>query len=498
MSSWTSEELTGRRTSFARHPLTYSTQCMPGDIGRQLPDEVLLEIFYHNVNFDTPFPEEREEAWQSLAHVCRRWRCIIFESPRHLNLQLVCRITTPARDTLDVWPALPLVISCYNGYNVENMDNIIAVLERSDRVCQITLIDTRNSDLEIPLAAMQQPFPELTRVDLYSPETTQVVPDSFLGGFAPRLEYLRLNRIPFPGLPKLLLSATHLVTLHLFNIPHSGYFSPDAMVTALSTLTSVEYLTLEFRSPRSCPDQASRRLPPSTRSILLALTYFRFKGVSEYLEDLVTCIDAPLLNKLRITFFNDTAFDIPLFMQFISRTPTSRALQKTHVKLSYGRADLHFLSQTSDDGRLNVKILCRGLEWQVSSLEQVCTWCLPSLSMLEDLYIYDEPYSQPDWKDDIESGLWLQLFHPFTTVKNLCLSEKFALRIGPALQELVEGRTTEVFPALKNTFLEGFESSKPVQKGIAKFIAARQVASRPIAVSSWANSHTDKVLYYRD
>ena len=102
--------------------------------------------------------------------------------------------------------------------------------------------------------------------------------------------------------------------------------------------------------------------------------------------------------------------------------------------------------------------------------------------MLEDLYIHDHPYDPPDWKDDIENGLWLQLLHPFTAVKNLYLSEQIALRIGPALQELAEGRTTEVLPALQIIFLEGLESSGPVQEGIGKFVAARQVASRPIEI----------------
>jgi hypothetical protein len=105
--------------------------------------------------------------------------------------------------------------------------------------------------------------------------------------------------------------------------------------------------------------------------------------------------------------------------------------------------------------------------------------------MSEDLYAYEGRDSQPDWKDDIENGLWLQLLHPFTAVKNLYLSEQFALRIGSALQELAEGRTTEVLPALQNMFLEGLESSEPVQEGIGKFLAARQVASRPITVSRW-------------
>ena len=104
------------------------------------------------------------EAWQSLVHVCRRWRSVVFGSPRRLNLRLVCTAKTPARDTLDVWPALPLVIRCNGDYPTESVDNIIAVLERSDRVCQINLMDVPSSHLEKVSAAMQEPFPELTHL----------------------------------------------------------------------------------------------------------------------------------------------------------------------------------------------------------------------------------------------------------------------------------------------------------------------------------------------
>ena len=396
---------------------------------------------------------------------------------------------------LDIWPTLPLVIRNYYSNQLGLTDNIIAVLERSVRVSQIRITDIHSSDLKIFLEEMQRPFPELTDLYLHSfSETVPVVPDSFLDGSAPRLEFLRLDRIPFPGLPKLLSSATHLVTLHLEDIPHSGYISPEEIVTALSTLTSLENLFLEFRSPRSCPDQASRRPPPSTRSVLPVLTKIQFKGVTEYLEDLVTRIDVPRLNQLNITFFNDIAFDTPQLIQFISRTPTSRALKKAHIILWNPGASLQFSSQTSDDRKINmgIRVLCQGLEWQVSSLDQVCTSCLPSLAMVEDLYIYGVSKFLPDWEDEIENGQWLQLLHPFTAVKNLYLSKQFALRIGPALQELADGGTTEVLPDLQNIFLEGLESSGPVQEGIAKFVAARQVASRPIAISGWANSDWDK------
>ena len=452
-----------------------------------LPDDVLLAIFDYYVNDYDRRPIDREKAWQSLVHVCRRWRSIVFGSPLHLNLRLVCTETTRARDMLDVWPALPLIIWRNGSYRTEHADNITAVLERSDRVCRIRLTYFQGSDLGILLAAMQQSFPELTDMKLSSyTETVPVVPDSFLGGSAPRLQYLDLIGIPFPGLPKLLLSATQLVHLSLLRIAHSGYFSPEEMVTALTTLTSLEELSLYFQSPRSCPDHASQLPPSSTRSVLPVLRHFSFQGVIEYLEDLVTHIDAPRLRSLDMTFFNDITFDTPEFIQFVTRSPTLRALKNAHITLRNGRASLDVSSQTSGDGRLNVtiRIVCRGLEWQVSSLEQVCT-SLPSVFMLEGLYIYEDPYSQLDWKDDIENGLWLQLLHPFTAVKNLYLSERFAIGIGLALQELVEGRTTEVLPALQNIFLKGLQPSGPVQEGIRHFVASRQVTSRPITVSHW-------------
>jgi hypothetical protein len=107
--------------------------------------------------------------------------------------------------------------------------------------------DVTNSQLEEVLAAMQQPFPALTDLAIWcrndgllEDEMRPVVPESFLGGSAPRLQHLELNRVPFPGLPKLLLSATGLVTLSIWGIPHSGYISPEAMVRCLSTLTRLE------------------------------------------------------------------------------------------------------------------------------------------------------------------------------------------------------------------------------------------------------------------
>ena len=128
------------------------------------------------------------------------------------------------------------------------MDNMIALLEQSDRVCQINLMGIPTLRyFERLLEGMQKPLPELTDLTLWSLNyaTMSVVPDSFLGGYAPRLRELSLDRVPFPGLPKLILSATNLVSLHLLSIPNSGYILPEAMLTALSSQPISDHFTLD-------------------------------------------------------------------------------------------------------------------------------------------------------------------------------------------------------------------------------------------------------------
>ena len=245
-------------------------------------------------------------------------------------------------------------------------------------------------------------------------------------------------------------------------------------------------LLLKFQSPRSCPDRESRRPLLLTRSVFPVLTFIEFKGVSEYLDDLVASIDVPQLNSLYITFFNQIVFDTPQTVRFFNRTPALKSLDKARVEFGGRAAEVHLSSRAFAHEKLDVKILCRDLDWQVSSTEQVFTSCLPSVSAIEVLCIHKTPNTSLEhWPDNIENRLWLELLHPFTALKILYISKEFVPRILPALQELVGGRTTEVLPTLQNLFLERRKPSGPVQEGIGQFIAARQVASNPVVVSRW-------------
>ena len=213
-----------------------------------------------------------------------------------------------------------------------------------------------------------------------------------------------------------------------------------------------------------------------------------FEGVGEYLEDLVALVDAPRLFILTMTLFDQILLHTPQSIQFVSRSTRLKVFKKARLgfKDDGAAAVLSPTLEGTSHTRLEVKILCRDSDRQVSSLVQVCASCLPPLSALEDLYIYEDSKSPPDWWDNIEDSLWLELLRPFSAVKNLYLSEEFALRIGPALQEeLVGSRTMEVLPTLQNIFVEGLQPSGPVQEGIVKFVAARWLVCHHITVSLW-------------
>jgi hypothetical protein len=201
------------------------------------------------------------------------------------------------------------------------------------------------------------------------------------------------------------------------------------------------------------------------------------------LEVLVTHIDAPQLRELDINFFNDLVFVTAQLTRFISHTLTFEAFYEATVAFEDSTASVELTSAYTElNASLSVSVYCEELDWQLSFLEQVCTPFLPSLSTLQDLYMMSDRWPQ-DWKDNIDYEQWLELLHSFSAVKNLYLSEELAPCVVPALKDLIGGRTA--FSNLQNIFVEELQESGPVEEGIGKFVAARQVTSHPITVSRW-------------
>jgi F-box-like len=400
---------------------------LPGvRINNILPDDVLLHIFHFDrltyldgpEDIDPPHPPLR---WHRLVHVCRRWRSVVFASPNFLDLNLVCGPRTRV-GLMGIWPPFPIILrNMVNFPMPEDYDFNVAIVH-TNRVREINLFHLTSSQLQRLASAMQKQFPALRHlmlaIDVFHSRPA-FLPNGFLGGSASRLQSFTLDSITFPALPKFLLSATDLVRLTLCNIPHSGYISPETIVTSLAVLANLKSLTIEFESPLfrggSCP-----RATSLTLTVLPTLTCFKFRGVSEYLEDLVARIDAPLLDTIWINFFHQLIFDIPQLAQFMRRTTRFQALNEAHVDFEYYGVKVGYLPRTGIfDEKAVLRILCGEFRKQLSSLTQVSTSLFPRISMVEHLYIYQLRHLRSgSWQDNIEITQWLEFFQPFIAARD--------------------------------------------------------------------------------
>lgn len=246
---------------------------------------------------------------RALIDVCRRWRHIVFASPRQLDLQLSCNSKTPTRTSLDIWPPCPISVDygCPDEENEEGEENIVAGLERSDRVIDVRLSDLTRPALKKFTAVMTVPFPALKELRLSSlDEIGLFLPATFLGEFAPSLQLFSLDGIAFRTIRRLLSSAHHLVDLHLTDIPINCHVPPHTMVACLSASPHLDCAAISFRPDRPIiPYHGPNSRPPTTRTILPSLTYFDFEGDLKYMEDLVSRIDAPWLRRLLVRLFDE-------------------------------------------------------------------------------------------------------------------------------------------------------------------------------------------------
>jgi hypothetical protein len=450
-----------------------------------LTDNVLLDIFdFCQMDSDMSQP------WHALVHVCRRWRYIVFASPRRLDLQLQCKATTPVKKMLYIWPSLPIAILDCKPTRLGG-DNIIAALERHDRVCRINLSNLTTSLLERLSIVMQESFEALTYLDLaFFGLLAPALPDTFLGGCAPRLRTLSLWGIPFPAIPKLLSSAGDLVDLSIGYVPSAGYISPEAMATCLSSLTKLEFLSLNFASLRAYPDRENRNPPILQRAVVPCLTKLEFEGFSEYFEDLVARIETPAICSVTTSFFNQLVVDISQLVQFVDRTETLKSFNWAYLlfsdglaKICLGQWDLPGGECSSNYPFLNIAIRCTGLDWQVGVLTQICNQFWPLLYGVELLEIEDEGIRSQDWQDVMDKTQWLEFFHPFIAVQSLRIMPGLDALIAPALQELTGDRAMEVLPVLDSLFLGVPQSWIPsTWQALGPFIHARQLSNRPVTL----------------
>jgi hypothetical protein len=446
-----------------------------------LSDDILLNIFRHYLDVTPRF-------WPTLTWVCQRWRQTIFASPLGLNLRLYCTYGTSVLKTPDCWPALPIVIQ-YGGSPTldpptpEDDNNIIAALKQSGRVSSVNLTVT-NSLLE-KLSAISEPLLELEELVLLSQDKLLLtLPGTFRWG--PRLRTLHSTRIAFPSFPQLVSPSNDLVDIHLHKIPSAGYFSPEAFTNALSGMTQLRTLSLHFLSLP--PRRNHLGLPQwsGERVVLPALTCLKYGGTSKYLDSLVARIDAPRLGDIDITFFSQPTMDASELGRFIERTEFQTSITQliAAVQIS-GHAicititDLFTLTPTRR--ALQLEISCKQLDWQLSSMAQVCNQFPPFLLRVENSRINMTRSSSG--QDDVDGELWLELIRSFGGARNFRVASELTTDIlcalGPA-----DGGHTAVLPALDYLHIENpMAMNEPSWDALLSFITSRSLSGRPVQVN---------------
>ncbi|KAH9172773.1 CHAT domain-containing protein [Lactarius sanguifluus] len=458
-----------------------------------LPQEILLEIFdvYRLDSLKHSQLGGRPWAWHRLAHVCQRWRDIIFASSRYLDLKVFCTYGTPVREILSSSLLnLPIIVR-YGGFpgssllTADDEDGIIALLDHPSRICEVQLTTTAPL-LEMAAAPMQQPFSVLEYLHLSTRTGPGLVLPSEFGG-TPRLRILRMVGVALPALPKFLLSAQDLVSLQLEELPSIGY-TLDALRFCLPEMTRLKTLRIHFLSPSSRPALASTLQSPESHPVLHYLNYIEFHGASEYLESLLSTISAPFLKYIHMALFNQLIFHTPQFpqlSQFILRTETQRS--PTHATIHCSVAEISVtLSKPGIPHHLALRILCKDLDWQISSMAELCEGLSPTLSRVEQLNISATSTFSPGGQDemDLTQLEFPDLFRQFINVKRLFITGGSVWHVAGSLGPITGQLAVTVLPALREIYVRKHAELAPAQSGLAPFIGARDHSAHSVAIRS--------------
>jgi hypothetical protein len=415
----------------------------------------LLQIFSHyRLNHEENW--NLRHTWRRLAHVCRKWRHLIYDSWADLDICLLLTNDSPSLDTLSHLPPLPLVID-YSDTTTKTTtrttarrdeDNIHLGLQQHGSVCRVVL-RAPSLSLRMWLEQMNKPFPRLADLSLLSTTTEEmglVLPDTLQ---APDLRRLSLHGIGLPKGLSLLSSMIALSTLSFTQIQDFCYFSHGNLFTQLQGLPHLEELSIGFAISALLPSSEGERLPAPIPPVTLpALRRLTFRGEDVHLDNLIAQINTPLLERLSLTLFFDLAFNFMNLTEFIHRTVGSERLVARVIFNKDGASIDAGPHEQRGIWKLNLHVNCKSLDWQIDSATQVCGALGNVLSAIEELTIDLDVDGMPsDWESRLDSMLWHDLLLPFIAVKRLRLTS--SLTLSQALESLVGGLALEVLPELQ-------------------------------------------------
>jgi hypothetical protein len=395
-----------------------------------------------------------------------------------LDLHLSCTYGVPIADMLARSPPLPLIIDLQETYRempAEDEKGAQLALRERDRVHRIAL-DLPASRLRRLMAAMDGPFPVLDRL-LISSEVTDE--NDLPGAFqAQRLRFLTLRGTSLQI--RLLSTATAgLVTLALEDIPPPAYFPPGHLLTPLSHMPHLRELVIGFRN--ATPSRHITRQLIENRDVTLPnLHRFLFRGVTAYLDCLLSQIKAPLLSKFDVFLFNQLTFILPHLVQFL-RASDNLGCNAVRVAFDTYAMDVMTVQDGKKEDRdppFHVQVMCRSLNWQVGAAAEILRELSPIFSAVEKLTLSHLDFTLgPVRHDEVDRSQWHEFLNPFDNVKTLRVQRELVEELASSLH-LEDGEShLDLLPNLKEVEHSG---RSDVGNAFAPFIRERQEAGRPV------------------
>ncbi len=459
------------------------------------PGDILLEVFdFCRLGAragETQDDENFLNWWHELVHVCQRWRQLIFTSLHRLNVQLLCTCETPSRNKLGCWPSIPITLNVkgLRNLNPTEEDNLSTAFEHADRVCSVTLNVTQRQ-LRKVVKMMLKPFPVLKHLRVKTFNGSML---SFPSGFPPGLRELDLSGTFPPPLPSILSLLSDLVHLHLHDLPMIGHVSPEAMVTGLAVMTKLESLTIEFEfiSHGRCPLPAQDF---GAQAVLPTLTQFQFRGVHEYLKDLVAKLDTPRLFDLTVIIVNMCTWphysvvqQFPQLFQFIGRAEDLKLAQFRHaraeihdscsfIRFDNAQTGQHPIQLTLGEVKLGSSPLYYNQLQPIEALLSQASAIISSVQHLSITQLHQRTKCATYW----DCAKWLRFLqvHLFDDVETLHIGRQFTDHFVHVLNGLSNELVAEVLPALHLLNFEG-KPQKMVKQLLIQFIEKRRSIGRP-------------------
>ena len=160
----------------------------------------------------------------------------------------------------------------------------------------------------------------------------------------------------------------------------------------------------------------------------------------------------------------------------MNRIELWRSLLRADILFSRGAISITFTEPRAHTW-LGLQISCEQLDWQLSSISQICGLFSSFISGVEELDKTAGPSRVPD---DMDNDQWLQLIRAFVGAKGIHVPGEFVTDILHALR-LADERHDVVLPALQNLHVKE-PTPVALQDSVDSFVSQRQLTGHPVRI----------------